>query len=85
MANHTIKWESARLIDGYYVVGVTAIPYPRFGFIINIVSKGEITYHVTLGNIPQCICPDSTKTSSYAIRREMGVLQTPLLLPPSQN
>ena len=25
---HKNKWESAGLMDGYYVVGVTAIPYP---------------------------------------------------------
>lgn len=78
MVNHTIKWESAGLIDRYYVVGVTIIPYIGFRVTINIVSKEGVTYHVTLGNIPQCICPDFTKTFSYVLGREMGVLQTPL-------
>ena len=26
--DHKNKWESAGLMDGYYVVGITAIPYP---------------------------------------------------------
>ena len=46
------KWESAGLMDGYYVVGVIVIPYPRFGVIINIVSKKDNAYHVIIGNIP---------------------------------
>lgn len=29
-------------MDGYYVVGVTPIPYPRFGVITNIVFKEDI-------------------------------------------
>ena len=40
-ANHINKWESAELMDGY-VDGVTTIPYPGFGLIINIVSKQGI-------------------------------------------
>jgi hypothetical protein len=43
LANNKNKWESAGLMEGYYVVGVTAIPYPGFGVIINIVSKYDIT------------------------------------------
>ena len=43
MENHKIKWESTELIDGYYVVGVVAISYPRFGVLINIVSEEYIT------------------------------------------
>ena len=43
MAVHKNKWESAELMDGYYVVGVTVIPYPGYGVIINIVSKEDIT------------------------------------------
>ena len=27
-------WESTGLMGGYYVVGVTTIPYPRFGFLL---------------------------------------------------
>ena len=29
-------------MDGYFVVGVTAIPYEGFGVIINIISKENI-------------------------------------------
>ena len=48
-------------MDGYYVVGVTAIPYPGFGMLINIVSKEDIAYHVIIGDVPQCTCLDFTK------------------------
>ena len=44
------KWESAGLMDGDYVVGVTAIPYPGYGVIIDIFSKEDITYRITIGN-----------------------------------
>ena len=70
LADHKNKWESAGLMDGYYVVGVTAIPYPGFGVIINIVSKQDITYHVTIGDIPHCTCPDFTKMSSHALGKK---------------
>ena len=64
MADHKNKWESAGLMDGYYVVGVTAIPYPGFGVLINIVSKEDIAYRVTISDIPHYTCPDFTKMSS---------------------
>jgi hypothetical protein len=70
LADHKNKWESAGLMEGYYVVGVTAIPYPGFGVIINIVSKHDITYHVTIGDIPHCTCPDFTKMSSHALGKK---------------
>jgi hypothetical protein len=70
LADHKNKWESARLMEGYYVVGVTAIPCPGFGVIINIVSKLDITYHVTIGDIPHCTCPDFTKMSSHALGKK---------------
>ena len=38
-------------MDSYYVIGVTAIPYPGFGVLINIVSE-DIAYCVTIGDIP---------------------------------
>jgi hypothetical protein len=39
-------------MDGYYVVGVTPIPYyPRYRCIITIVSKEEKTYLVSIANI----------------------------------
>jgi hypothetical protein len=47
---------SEGFMDGYYVVGVIAIPYPRFGVIIKIVSKEDNAYHATIGDIPQCTC-----------------------------
>jgi hypothetical protein len=57
-------------MEGYYVVGVIAIPYPGFGVIINIVSKHDITYHVTIGDIPHCTCPDFTKISAHALGKK---------------
>ena len=42
------KWESALHMDGYYVVGVTAILYLVFGCIITIVSKKENTYLMSI-------------------------------------
>ena len=42
------KRESVELMEDYYVVGVTAIPYLGFGVIINIVFKHDIIYHVTI-------------------------------------
>ena len=38
---HINKWENDGLMDGYYVVGVIDILYPRFGVFINIVSKED--------------------------------------------
>jgi hypothetical protein len=35
-------------MDGYYAIGVTHIPYPSFGVIINITSKDDITYVLQL-------------------------------------
>ena len=50
-------------MDGYYVVVMIAIPYQGFGVIINIVSKEDNAHHVTIGDIPQCTCPNFTKMS----------------------
>ena len=36
--NHKNKGESARLVDGYYVVRVTNIPNSKIGVLINIIS-----------------------------------------------
>jgi hypothetical protein len=41
---HKNKWESAELMDIYHVVGVTAVLYPTFGTLINVVLKKVITY-----------------------------------------
>ena len=70
LPDHKNKWESAGLIEGYYVVGVTAIPYPGFEVIINIVSKQDITYHVTIGDIPYCTCLDFMKMSSQTLEKK---------------
>jgi hypothetical protein len=51
----------------YYVVGVTTIPCLGFEVIINIVSKKENSYHVTIGDMPQCTCLDFNKMSSHAL------------------
>jgi hypothetical protein len=68
--DHKNKWESVGLMDGYYVVGITAIPYPEFGVLINIVSKEDMTYRVTIGNIQHCTCPDFTKMSSQSLENK---------------
>jgi hypothetical protein len=70
VADHKNKWESDRFMDGYYEVGVTAIPYPSFGVIINIVSKEDITYRGTIGDIPHCTCLDFTKIFSHALGKK---------------
>ena len=67
---HKNKWESVGCMDGNYVVSVTAIPYPGYGVIIDIVSKEDITYRITIGDIPHCTCPDFTKMSSQALGKK---------------
>ena len=67
MANLKNKWERTKLKDIYYVVRVTAIPYPRFGVLINIISKEDIAYRATIGEIPFCICTNFTKMSSQPL------------------
>jgi hypothetical protein len=69
-ADHKNNWKSIGLMDGHYVVGVTAIPYPCYGVIINIVSKVDITYRITIGDILHCTCPDFTKMSSQALGKK---------------
>ena len=70
MDNYHNKRKNVGLMDIYYVVGVTAIPYPWFGVIIKLVSKEDITYHITIGKIPQCMCTDFTKISSQALGKK---------------
>jgi hypothetical protein len=62
------------------VVGVIAVPYLGFGVPINIVFKENITYPVTIGDIPYCTCPKLNKNIISISRkeREMRVLQTSL-------
>ena len=57
-------------MDGYYVVGVTAIPYPGHEVIINIVSTEDITYRITIGDILHYTCPDFTKMSSQVLEKK---------------
>ena len=59
-SNHKNKWESTRLMDGYYLVGVTPISCHGSRVVIYIVSKANIAYHVTIGNIPYCTCLNFT-------------------------
>ena len=75
--DHKNKWESVGLMDDYYVVGVTAIPYHGYGVIVNIVVKEDITYRITIGGIPHCTCPNFTKMSSQALGKK-GKLQSGL-------
>ena len=60
----------AILMDRYFVVEVTAILYPRFGAIVNIVFKKDISYHITIGNFSHCTCLDFTKMDSHALREK---------------
>ena len=52
------------------MVGITAIPYLGYEMIIDIVSKEDITYRITIGDIPHCMCPDFTKMSSQALGKK---------------
>ena len=67
-ADHNNNWESAGLMD--IVVAAIAIPYPRFGVIINILSKEDISYNIIIGDIPHCTCPDFTKMSSHVLGKK---------------
>jgi hypothetical protein len=49
------------------VVEITVIPYRGFGVLINIVSKEDITYRVTIGDMPHCTCFDFNKMSSQSL------------------
>ena len=70
MARNKNKWESVGLMNDYYVVGVTAISYPRCEVLINIVSKEDIAYCVTIGDILQCTCLDLTKMLAQSLGRK---------------
>ena len=48
-------------MDGYHVIEVIVIPYPRLGKIIYIISNEDIAYHVTIGDILHYTCLDITK------------------------
>ena len=67
---HKNKCESIGLIHGYYVVGMTAIPYPGFGVLLNIVSKDDIKYRVTNTDMSHCTCSDFTKMLSQSLQKK---------------
>ena len=68
--NHKNKWESVGLMNMYNVVGVTPITYLEFGVLINIISKEDITYCVTIGDVPHCMCCDFTIITSQALGKK---------------
>ena len=63
-------------MDGYYVIGVTPIPYPCLGVIINIVSKEDNTYHVTIGDILKAHVQTSPKCQLKLWRKNACVAST---------
>ena len=65
LLEHIIKWESIWHMDGYYVVGVTAISYSRYICIIIIVSNEEKAYIVSTVDNPQCTCLDFGKCHQW--------------------
>lgn len=79
--NHKNKLESVSLVDKYFVVGVTAIPYHGFGVIIKIVSKNGISYQLTMyeRRHPPMYERGLCQTPSHALGKRMIVLQRPLL------
>lgn len=79
MADHKKKWESDKLMDGYYAIGVTHIPYPSIGVIINITSE-DITYVLQLATSAIVHALTSQKCHPRLWKeRDMGVLQISLL------
>ena len=48
-------------LERYFVVGVIAIPYHGLGVIVNIISKEDNSYYVTIGDNLHCTCPSFTK------------------------
>ena len=70
LLEHRNKWESALHVDGYNVVGVLAIPYLGFNYIITIVSKEDMTHLVSIADNPQCICLYFARLSSMAVGKK---------------
>ena len=68
--DHKNKRKSAGLMDGYYVIEDIVIPHPCLGVMINNVSKEDIAYHIIIGDLLQCTCPDFTKLSSQALTKK---------------
>ena len=53
----------------YVVLGVNVIPYLDSTVLINIISKEDIGYRVTIDNMFHYSCPDSQKKSSQSLRK----------------
>lgn len=51
-------------MDGYYVVGLTVIPYLGYGCIITMVRKKNKTYLVSIAEFMQCNFLDFAKMLS---------------------
>lgn len=73
--------ESTNLIDDYYVVGETTILYSGFAVLINVVSKEDFAYCVTICDIPHYACLELHKNviSSFGGKKQMDVLKTYVL------
>ena len=54
-------------MDGYYVVGVIAIPYLGYGCIVTVISKEEKTYLVSVVDNPHHNCPNFVKMTSMVV------------------
>lgn len=57
-------------METHYVVGVTVIPFARFGVLINIIFKEDIAYHVTISSTPHYTCPEFTIMSSRSLEKK---------------
>ena len=66
-AEHRNKWDSAALMNGCFVTGVTAIPYPGFGCVVSLDTGKNNVYLITLCDLPSCTCPDFLKMISAAL------------------
>jgi hypothetical protein len=57
-------------MNNHYVILVIVIPCHGFGMFINMVSKKDITYCITVGNILHCTCLDFMEMSSHALGKK---------------
>jgi hypothetical protein len=57
-------------MDGYFVIGITTIPYHGFGVIINIVSKDDVSNQFTIGDIPPLHMPKLCQISSQVLGKK---------------
>ena len=67
-------------MEGYYVVGVIAIPYLGFRVIINIVSREDNSYCVVIGDIPNLHAPTYENVFlCFGKEGNWGLIQTSIL------